>query len=143
MPTQSAKRRAETGTTSTIERAGAPPPRLANVMLERYTGPARIGPGLGRHGARCRSRPAPRPRSSAPGHADALGHRAIARGHLLLALAEEPEAVLAAGATPEAMRAAALRRLAASPPPARQRFDLEATIADGGETALGGERAGP
>jgi ATP-dependent Clp protease ATP-binding subunit ClpA len=66
------------------------------------------------------------------GQADALGHAAVAPAHLLLALADEPEAVLAAGATPETMRAAALRRLAASPPPARQRFDLDTTIAGGG-----------
>jgi hypothetical protein len=63
---------------------------------------------------------------------DTMGHIAIAPCHLLIALADEPEAVLAAGATPEAMRAAALRRLASAPPPKRPRFDLDATIAEGG-----------
>jgi ATP-dependent Clp protease ATP-binding subunit ClpA len=55
----------------------------------------------------------------------ALGHAHIAPAHLLLGLADEPEAILAAGATTERIRAAAMRRLAASPAPA----DLDA--ADG------------
>jgi ATP-dependent Clp protease ATP-binding subunit ClpA len=55
----------------------------------------------------------------------ALGHAHIAPAHLLLGLAEEPEAILAAGATTERIRAAAMRRLAASPAP----VDLDA--ADG------------
>jgi Clp amino terminal domain, pathogenicity island component len=72
--------------------------------------------------------------------AQALGHDDIAPSHLLLGLADEPEAVLAAGATTERIRAAALRRLAAAPtapaaswpPPPRAPFDLDATIATGG-----------
>jgi ATP-dependent Clp protease ATP-binding subunit ClpA len=55
----------------------------------------------------------------------ALGRTHIAPAHLLLGLADEPEAVLAAGATRERMRDAAMRRLAASP----QSADLDA--ADG------------
>jgi ATP-dependent Clp protease ATP-binding subunit ClpA len=63
--------------------------------------------------------------------AAALGHPHVAPAHMLLGLAEEAEAVLAAGATTERIRAAAMRRLEAAPPPARQRFDLEAAIAGG------------
>jgi Clp amino terminal domain, pathogenicity island component len=82
----------------------------------------------------------------------ALGHAHIVPAHLLLGLAAEPEAILAAGATTERIRAAAMRRLAASPPaaptqprpvsprppdppwppPPRAPFDLDATIASGG-----------
>jgi hypothetical protein len=81
----------------------------------------------------------------------AVGHTHVAPAHLLLGLAEEPEAILAAGATTERIRAAAMRRLAASPPaapmqprppasappdgpwrPPPDRFDLDATIAEGG-----------
>jgi ATP-dependent Clp protease ATP-binding subunit ClpC len=47
--------------------------------------------------------------------ATALGHTHVAPAHLLLALAEEAEAILAAGATTERIRAAAMRRLAAPP----------------------------
>jgi Clp amino terminal domain, pathogenicity island component len=47
----------------------------------------------------------------------ALGHTHVAPAHLLLGLADEPEAVLAAGATSERMRDAAMRRLAAPQPP--------------------------
>jgi ATP-dependent Clp protease ATP-binding subunit ClpA len=49
--------------------------------------------------------------------AQALGHDHIAPAHLLLGLLDEPEAVLAAGAPPERIRAAAMRRLA-NPQPA-------------------------
>jgi ATP-dependent Clp protease ATP-binding subunit ClpA len=62
----------------------------------------------------------------------ALGHTHIAPAHLLLGLADEPEAILAAGATTERIRAAAIRRLASDPPPPpRARFDLDAAIASG------------
>jgi ATP-dependent Clp protease ATP-binding subunit ClpA len=63
------------------------------------------------------------------GEATALGHEHIVPAHLLLGLADEPEAVLASGATSERIRAAAMRRLEAAPPPVRQGFDLEAAIA--------------
>jgi ATP-dependent Clp protease ATP-binding subunit ClpA len=52
----------------------------------------------------------------AVGEALALGHTHVAPAHLLLGLADEPEAVLAAGATSERIRTAAMRRLATSPP---------------------------
>jgi ATP-dependent Clp protease ATP-binding subunit ClpA len=65
------------------------------------------------------------------GEATALGHEHIVPAHLLLGLADEPEAVLASGATSERIRAAAMRRLEAAPPPVRQGFDLEAAIAGG------------
>ena len=47
-----------------------------------------------------------------------LGHSRVVPAHLLLGLVDEPEAVLAAGATTERMRVAAMRRLEAAPPPA-------------------------
>lgn len=75
----------------------------------------------------------------------ALGHTHIAPAHLLLGLAEEPEAVLAAGATSERIRAAAMRRLASDPPPSpRAPFDLDAAIASGGPVpvALGRDLVG-
>jgi ATP-dependent Clp protease ATP-binding subunit ClpA len=61
------------------------------------------------------------------GEATALGHEHIVPAHLLLGLADEPEAVLASGATSERIRAAAMRRLASSPPPAA---DLDAAHAE-------------
>ncbi|MEN3283446.1 MAG: ATP-dependent Clp protease ATP-binding subunit ClpC [Solirubrobacteraceae bacterium] len=79
--------------------------------------------------------------------ATALGHDHIAPAHLLLGLSEEPEAVLAAGATSQRIRAAAMRRLASSSPlvppqsrpispplpdsPGHARRDLDAAIAAG------------
>jgi hypothetical protein len=73
-----------------------------------------------------------------------LGHDHIAPAHLLLALAEEPEVVLASGATSERIRIAATRRLVSEPRPAppgprpvplpsapRAPFDLDAAIASG------------
>ena len=54
----------------------------------------------------------------AVGEALALGHTHVAPAHLLHGLADEPEAVLAAGATSERIRTAAMRRLATSPPEA-------------------------
>jgi hypothetical protein len=64
--------------------------------------------------------------------ATALGHSHVAPAHLLLGLAEEAEAILAAGATTERMRDAAMRRLASEPPPPpRAPFDLDAAIASG------------
>lgn len=59
------------------------------------------------------------------GEATALGHDHIAPAHLLLGLSEEPEAMLAAGATTERIRAAAMRRLESAPPAA----DLDAADA--------------
>jgi ATP-dependent Clp protease ATP-binding subunit ClpA len=59
------------------------------------------------------------------GEATALGHEHIVPAHLLLGLADEPEAVLASGATSERIRAAAMRRLQAAPPAA----DLDAADA--------------
>jgi ATP-dependent Clp protease ATP-binding subunit ClpC len=64
----------------------------------------------------------------APGEADALGQGAVRPGHILLALAQEPEAVLASGAHADRIRIDALRRLASGP----QDFDLDATIVAGG-----------
>ena len=58
------------------------------------------------------------------GEATALGHDLIAPAHLLLGLADEPEAVLAAGATSERIRTAAMRRLATSQPEAAVRDRL-------------------
>jgi ATP-dependent Clp protease ATP-binding subunit ClpA len=60
----------------------------------------------------------------AVGEALALGHTHVAPAHLLLGLAREPEAVLAAGATSERIRTAAMRRLATSPPEAAVRDRL-------------------
>ena len=60
----------------------------------------------------------------AVGEALALGHTHVAPAHLLLGLADEPEAVLAAGATSERIRTAAMRRLATSPPEAAVRDRL-------------------
>jgi hypothetical protein len=87
----------------------------------------------------------------------ALGDTHVAPAHVLLGLADEPEAVLAAGATSERMRAAAMRRLAASPPaaPAQSRpvsppppgppppfapFDLDAAIASGAPVTVALDR---
>jgi ATP-dependent Clp protease ATP-binding subunit ClpA len=67
----------------------------------------------------------------AASEAMALGHTHIAPAHLLLGLTEEPEAVLAAGATSERMRQAAMRRLASGPPPEPPRRLDEATAAGG------------
>jgi ATP-dependent Clp protease ATP-binding subunit ClpA len=91
--------------------------------------------------------------------AQALGHTEIAPAHLLLAMADEPEAVLAAGATSDRIRVAAMRRLehpqpsspTRAPPPAppgdpreRARAYLDSTIAAGGPVpvALGRELIG-
>jgi hypothetical protein len=94
---------------------------------------ARIGPGPGSTPQQIPFTPGAKSAlERASRHPDAMGHAAIAPAHLLLALADEPEAILAAGATPEAMRTAALRRLAAAPVPRHKRFDLDATIAEGG-----------
>ena len=60
----------------------------------------------------------------AVGEALALGHTHVAPAHLLLGLAGEPEAVLAAGATSERIRTAAMRRLATSQPEAAVRDRL-------------------
>ena len=60
----------------------------------------------------------------AVGEALALGHTDVAPAHLLLGLADEPEAVLAAGATSERIRTAAMRRLATSPSEAAVRDRL-------------------
>ena len=60
----------------------------------------------------------------AVGEALALGHTDVAPAHLLLGLADEPEAVLAAGATSERIRTAAMRRLATSQPEAAVRDRL-------------------
>jgi hypothetical protein len=68
----------------------------------------------------------------AASEAQALGHDHVVPGHLLLGLASEPEAVLAAGATSARIRDAAMRRLTASPPLPRAPFDLDAAIASGG-----------
>jgi ATP-dependent Clp protease ATP-binding subunit ClpA len=51
--------------------------------------------------------------------ARALGDQHVRPAHLLLGLADEPEAILAAGATTERIRVAAMRRLASSPTPAQ------------------------
>jgi hypothetical protein len=76
----------------------------------------------------------------------ALGDDQVQPAHLLLGLATEPEAVLAAGATSERIREAALRRRESGsaplpprrplaplggPPPPPPRFDLDAAIARG------------
>jgi ATP-dependent Clp protease ATP-binding subunit ClpA len=90
--------------------------------------------------------------------AQALGDTEIAPAHLLLGMADEPEAVLAAGATSDRIRVAAMRRLdypqpsprrAASPAPPgdpreRARAYLDSTIAAGGPVpvALGRELIG-
>ena len=65
----------------------------------------------------------------APAEADGLEHTVVMPAHILLALAAEPEAVLAAGCPADRLRAHALRRLEQHPPP--RRFDLEAAIAGG------------
>jgi hypothetical protein len=87
----------------------------------------------------------------------ALGDTDIEPAHILLGLAEEPEAVLAAGATSERMREAAMRRRAGEPAPLPARapiaplggpppaaFDLDAAIASGDAVpvALGREPIG-
>ncbi|MEA2255029.1 MAG: hypothetical protein QOG35_1074 [Solirubrobacteraceae bacterium] len=56
------------------------------------------------------------------------GHPLVVPAHLLLALAAEPEALLASGSAPDRLRAAAERRLEATAIP---RFDLEATMRAG------------
>jgi ATP-dependent Clp protease ATP-binding subunit ClpA len=80
----------------------------------------------------------------APRETAALGHGDILPAHMLLALAEEPEVVLAAGATSGRIRVAAMRRLEApqppqpplpgpavpGPPAPRASFDLDAATAD-------------
>jgi hypothetical protein len=73
--------------------------------------------------------------------ATALGHAYVVPAHLLLGLAEEAEAILAAGATTERMRDAAMRRLASEPPPPpRAPFDLDAAIASGGPVPVALDR---
>jgi ATP-dependent Clp protease ATP-binding subunit ClpC len=66
--------------------------------------------------------------------AHALGHTRIVPAHLLLAVADEPEAVLASGASRERIRSAAMLRLEMAPPP--RPFDVDATIAAGGPVAI-------
>jgi ATP-dependent Clp protease ATP-binding subunit ClpC len=77
--------------------------------------------------------------------AQALGDANVEPAHILLGLADEPEAVLAAGATSERIREAAMRRRAAEPaplparapiaplggPPPRAALDVGAAIASG------------
>jgi len=90
--------------------------------------------------------------------ARALGDADIEPAHILLGLADEPEAVLAAGATSERMREAAMRRRSGEPsslparapiaplggPPPRAAFDLDAAIVGGDAVpvALGPEMLG-
>jgi hypothetical protein len=108
---------------------------------------ARIGRGPGTHAGQIPFTPGAKATlERAAGEALALGHSSIEPAHLLLGLADEPEAVLAAGATSERIRAAATRRLANPQPPTpphpgpalppagpapRVPFDLEAAIAAG------------
>jgi hypothetical protein len=87
----------------------------------------------------------------------AVGDADIEPAHILLGLADEPEAVLAAGATSERMRGAAMRRRAREPSPLPARapiaplggpppaaFELDAAIAGGDAVpvALGREMIG-
>jgi ATP-dependent Clp protease ATP-binding subunit ClpA len=98
---------------------------------------ARIGKGPGTHSGQIPfTSGAKGTLERSVGEATALGHEHIVPAHLLLGLADEPEAVLASGATSERIRAAAMRRLEAAPPPVRQRFDLEAAIASGDALAV-------
>ena len=56
-----------------------------------------------------------------------LGHAQVAPGHLLLALAADPEAVALSGLDPARLRDEALRHLVHPP----ERFDLERALRDG------------
>jgi hypothetical protein len=53
-----------------------------------------------------------------------------------VALADDPDSVSAAGMPAERLPSEALRRLATSQPPGRKRFDLDATLADGGPVSV-------
>ena len=93
----------------------------------------------------------------AASEAQALGDADIEPAHILLGLADEPEALLAAGATSERMREAAMRRRSGEPSPLparapiaplggppRAAFELGAAIAGGDAVpvALGPELLG-
>jgi ATP-dependent Clp protease ATP-binding subunit ClpC len=61
-----------------------------------------------------------------------LGHARVASGHLLLALAADPDIVELTGLDPARLRDEALRHLVQPP----ERFDLERALSDGGAVAV-------
>ena len=71
-----------------------------------------------------------------------LGDADVAPAHILLGLADEPEAVLAAGATRERLREAAMRRRAGEPAPLPARVPIAPLGGEPVPVALGPELLG-
>jgi hypothetical protein len=69
---------------------------------------------------------------AAPQEAERLGHERVAPGHLLLALAADPEAVELSSLDPARLRDEALQHLIHPP----QRFDLDRAVSEGGPVAV-------
>jgi ATP-dependent Clp protease ATP-binding subunit ClpA len=69
---------------------------------------------------------------AAPREAERLGHARVAPGHILLALAADPEAAGLTGLDPARLRDEALRHLIDQP----EGFDLERALRDGGAVAV-------
>jgi ATP-dependent Clp protease ATP-binding subunit ClpC len=69
---------------------------------------------------------------AAPREAERLGHERVAPGHLLLALAADPEAVELSGLDPARLRDEALQHLIHPP----RRFDLDRAVREGGPVTV-------
>jgi ATP-dependent Clp protease ATP-binding subunit ClpA len=90
---------------------------------------ARLGTGDGaEEGGLPFTDAAKRALQAAPLEAQRLGHGRVTPGHLLLALAADPEAVELSSLDPARLRDEALRHLVDAP----QRFDLERALREGG-----------
>src|SRR6187455_2510843 len=90
---------------------------------------ARLGTGDGaEEGGLPFTDAAKRALQAAPLEAQRLGHGRVTPGHLLLALAADPEAVELSSLDPARLRDEALRHLIDAP----QRFDLERALREGG-----------
>ena len=111
------------------------------VPLRAHDVRLRLGVGDGpAEGGLAFTEAAKRVLQAAPQEAERLGHERVAPGHLLLALAADPEAVALSGLDPARLRDEALQHLIDPP----QRFDLDRAVRDGGPVTVWlGERELP
>ena len=111
------------------------------VPLRAHDVRVRLGVGDGpAEGGLAFTEAAKRVLQAAPQEAERLGHERVAPGHLLLALAADPEAVALSGLDPARLRDEALQHLIDPP----QRFDLDRAVRDGGPVTVWlGERELP
>lgn len=111
------------------------------VPLRAHDVRVRLGVGDGpAEGGLAFTEAARRVLQAAPQEAERLGHERVAPGHLLLALAADPEAVALSGLDPARLRDEALQHLIDPP----QRFDLDRAVRDGGPVTVWlGERELP